>query len=215
MAKRGRPKRRELTKHRVDIQDRRNRVMELARAGNTLSQIAKLIGVTSTTIDRDIKAQLKAAAAACPKTSAYRHLQRERYEALLVAVWDQATSGDLDAVAAARRILARIDTLLGVEVPKKIQAEIAGVDGGPIEVNTKVEICARLPDNGRDPVVHAKDITSGMRRSWTFAIVLVDVRLNAGAILNDDMPSSMWLLCSVVPDFENNSRTSRQRQVNP
>ena len=109
---------------------RRDQVMTYTLSGASLRQIARAIGVSFMTVQRDINARLEASASQCPATAKYRQLQREQLNHLLSTWWPRARE-DLGALDRVLKILEREAKLLGLDAP--VRQEITGAEGGPVE----------------------------------------------------------------------------------
>ena len=125
----------ETTAQKVQREDRREKVMELAFAGYSLRRIASEIGVSHVTVSRDIEARLKTAAEASPDTRKYRELHRLRLNRLMTAWWRKALH-DPDALGNVLRILDREAKLLGLDAPTKLD------HGGSVRVDSKPDLSA-------------------------------------------------------------------------
>ena len=101
---------------RVHIEKRRDEVMELAVEGVASREIARRLGVSDTTIAKDIKTRLKVAAEACPSTARYRQMHRQRIGDLLSAWWTKAKD-DVFVLDRVIRLLERDAKLMGLDKP--------------------------------------------------------------------------------------------------
>ena len=115
----------------AEREDRRDQVMGFVLGGASIRQISRAIGVSHTTVRRDINARLEASASQCPATAKYRQLQREQLNHLLRTWWPRARE-DLGALDRVLKILEREAKLLGLDAPAK--QEITGSDGGPVQI---------------------------------------------------------------------------------
>lgn len=107
------------TEQKVEIAERRKRVLDLRLAGVTYRAIAKAEGVSHATIVSDVQAAL----ADIPRHSAdeLRQVETERLDQLQRAVWGDALKGHLGAVDKALRIVDRRARLLGLDAPQQVQ----------------------------------------------------------------------------------------------
>ena len=112
-------------------EERRDRVMTFRLGGASIREIVRQTGISHGTVQRDINARIEASASQCPETSQYRELQRNQLNSLLVAWWPRART-DHVAFDHVRWILEREAKLLGLDAP--VRKEIAGPDGGPVQV---------------------------------------------------------------------------------
>jgi hypothetical protein len=95
------------------------------RAGATWEEIAHHSGYNSA------QAACKAVSSYLKKQSSieandYRMLQKMRYERKLVSLDEQTSKGDIQAINAWVKIMARLDTLMGVEAPKQLDVTSGG-----------------------------------------------------------------------------------------
>lgn len=114
--------------------DRKRRVAAYVTMNSTatLQQIADALGITKSTVYRDVQElhqQWREQAAA--DVAVERGLAVHRLNALLMSVWPQAKGGDIRAVKEARELINAIGRIYGVDAPTKL----AGPDGvGPVAV---------------------------------------------------------------------------------
>lgn len=95
------------------VVERRTRAVALARSGASYDDIAKELGYANRSgAWKAVQASLRAVQA--DTVDEYRALTIDRLEALLAAVWDKAMTGDIHAVAAARRIVDAESRVLGL-----------------------------------------------------------------------------------------------------
>ena len=134
----------------VERENRRDEVMRLTLAGYFTRQIAKLIGVSHTTVENDITARLHAAAAECKDTRDYREIQRQRLSVLRKAWWDRAVGQpasetaaeippDPDAFNAIMKLEIRESKLLGTDEPKEVK------HSGAIDLNLRPDFSQLTP----------------------------------------------------------------------
>lgn len=145
------PVRRRPTPRMAQAATQERQALELRKAGVTFQQIAAQLGY------RDAAGAHKAVTRALDRVPAMgveelREVDSERLERLLLAVWQQAISGDLKAIDRALRILDQRARLLGLEVPKSVAAEVSVHPGVPAEVEKKLA-AARAAVDGHALVV--------------------------------------------------------------
>lgn len=110
---------------------RRAQEFELRKAGATLAQIGELFGLNIQTVSDDIDWCFRQLLP--PQNIAdLRALEVERLEKMRLGLWARATAGDVDAVNATLRIMARFARLVGLDAPVKL----AGHDGGALVVES-------------------------------------------------------------------------------
>ena len=112
-------------------EERRDRVMSLVLSGLSIRGIVHQTGISHGTVQRDIHARLKAAAAECPHTDQYRQIHQQRINQLFMSWWNRAQD-DLAALDRVLRLLDREAKLLGLDAPAKQQ--ITGPDGGLVQI---------------------------------------------------------------------------------
>lgn len=123
--------------------ERTAEVMALRKDGKDIAEIAELVDLSGPTVAKIIRETV-------PKVylgeaEAFMELTMKRQEALLAAVWRNALNGDLEAVEQARKVIADMRTLTGIDAPKR--QELTGKDGGPLEIAAAGErIEQRLAD---------------------------------------------------------------------
>ena len=106
-----RPKRARLT-------DRRRRALELRMKGLTFSDIARQVGYASPSGAYEaVRAALNSDAGVA--NDEFRKLHLARLEALLKAVWDTASRGELGAIDRALRVLDWEAKLSGLDLPRQ------------------------------------------------------------------------------------------------
>lgn len=123
---------------RIELELRRQRVIQLKIAGASERQIAELEGVSQNTIWKDVKAGLKAHAdASAEDREELRSLMMMRYERLVMAWWPQAIGGDHRAAEILRGYLADIRTINALD-PKVPPAVVVNAD--TIDQSERLEI---------------------------------------------------------------------------
>ena len=104
--------------------------VDLRKAGRSYDEIARAVGCSRSMAHKAVTIALREIA---DKTSEsadeLRTLELARLDALLVALWPAATSGDCRAADRVLRISERRSKLLGLDIPVRAEAEIKlGVD---------------------------------------------------------------------------------------
>lgn len=116
-------------------EDRRKRVYELLLAGRSYSEIATAVGVTKSTVARDVKLlldQLRADTLA--DAEAWRRLQVAQIDRGIAALWEGYDGGDLATVDRMLRLLERKAKLLGLDAPTQV------VTAGTVTYNVDPEV---------------------------------------------------------------------------
>lgn len=113
------------------IAQRRREVLIMKIQGRTAAEIAEHFGMSPATARSDLsRAVKKAHALEVQDAGLYRYIQGARLEALLRAIWPDASDGDLRAGEQARKYIADLTDLFGLKIP--VRTEISGPDGGNI-----------------------------------------------------------------------------------
>ena len=107
-------------RRKIEIEDRRDRVMHLARVGMTTRRIGAELKIGASTVSRDITARIKEHSKQCEDTKQMRLAEIERLDALLTVWWDKAGE-DLHALDRVLKIQAQRVRLLGIEPPKHVR----------------------------------------------------------------------------------------------
>ncbi len=116
--------------------ERKNRIVELRRAGYLLREIADDVGCSPQYAHKVIVTHLNALSERLAEDVARLRAQEyERLEAALKAVWPQALEGDLKATDRIIKIMERKAKLFGLDAPAR--QELSGREGGPLEVEGK------------------------------------------------------------------------------
>jgi AcrR family transcriptional regulator len=168
-------------------EERRRQVAALTLRGLSLAAIAEQLGVSKTTVfdDREaIRSEWQQERLA--DFDAHVDLAGRRLDALLGAVWESATTGDLDAVEVALKIEDRRAQLLGLDAPKRatIRADVtvnrddigdeldakfrAAFDVVKLEHTAEIEAARRLQDTAGDVGMVARAVL----RSWDEPVAL-------------------------------------------
>ena len=128
----------------IDTQMRRNFVLDLRKSGATYRQIAdaaiKRFGADDLPNGYDARYAYQDVARELDKLKAVvgdlaedvRELEIQRLDALLLALWPQASKGNQGAVDRVLRIMERRSKLLGLDAPTR--QEFSGIDGGAIVI---------------------------------------------------------------------------------
>lgn len=119
------------SERRVKATERQRQALELRKAGASFEAIADRLGYGSKSgayqaVMSAIKRTLREPA------DEVRELEEQRLDALLLAIWPQATKGNQGAIDRALRIMERRARLLGLDKPAKL--EHSGPSGGPIPI---------------------------------------------------------------------------------
>jgi hypothetical protein len=118
------------TQHNAELAVKQRKAVELRVTGLTLDEIADRLGYADASgAYRAVKRGLLETQR--PAADELRELLTRRYEALLIAVWPKATSGDLNAIRTAGRLLDSLSRLL---VPLRVEQ----VEGSASEVDESI-----------------------------------------------------------------------------
>lgn len=107
----------------IDRAERQELCLNLRRQGHTIREIAVLLGVSANTVWRDLKTTITD----IPRQEAEELRQQEvqRLDNLQRAIWEKATSGDLQAIDRCVRIIERRCKLLGLDLPPQMNVSAA------------------------------------------------------------------------------------------
>lgn len=114
---------------RIESVERQRRALEMRKAGMTYTAIGKELGCSHQYAQVAVEAALKRVLQ--EPADAVRKLECERLDAMLLGTWARAATGNLGALDAVLKIMARRARLLGLDVPT-----ISGVFGGVASVNS-------------------------------------------------------------------------------
>jgi hypothetical protein len=122
------------------IAERRVRAFGLRKAGASYRQIAQQLGVSLNTAWADVTAELvELRTRTADDVRAYRDLELQRCDEMMLGLWPAVRAGDARAVFAAVKVMDRRARLLGLDAPTKH----AGPDGGPLQTVLKVTFGGR------------------------------------------------------------------------
>lgn len=121
--------------------ERQRQALELRKAGVPYAKIAEQLQY------KDRSSAFRSVQAALKKTlqepaDELRTLELERLDALMLALWPQARSGNQGAVDRVLRIMERRARLLGLDAPTRTDLTTKGKELS--------QVLVFLPDNGRD-----------------------------------------------------------------
>jgi hypothetical protein len=106
---------------RLAVVEKQCQALELRKAGRTYAAIAQELGYCSPSgAEKAVRVAIRKILAE-PGEEVIA-MERERLDALLGAVWEQALAGDFQAVDRALKIMERRARLLGLDRPLKIEA---------------------------------------------------------------------------------------------
>lgn len=104
----------------VNYTERRQKVLELRKAGASLRAIAQALNVSHETIRNDIQAVMEdLQKEAVAEAAQYKALELERLDALQTKLWGDAMRGHHGAVDRVLRVMERRAKLLGLDAPTK------------------------------------------------------------------------------------------------
>ena len=119
----------------LDKQEKAEKIIELRRTGATWELIAKATGYANAS--GAYKAYQKILASMVyPKLEEYRHMELDLYDRLQLGVYERAKNGDIRAIDTILRISDRRRSIIGLDAPSKIQAEVITYDGAILEQHT-------------------------------------------------------------------------------
>ncbi len=123
---------------RIAAAERRIQALELRKAGASYRRIGEALGVAAVTAHNDVhRALADLIAAQNSSAKEYQALELERLDAMLLAVWTDASHGHLGAVDRVLRISERRAKLLGLDAPLKMDVAVVAV------VSEIVGLCER------------------------------------------------------------------------
>jgi hypothetical protein len=121
---------------RITAAERRERVIEMRRAGYLYREIASEVGLTEARCNDIVKQYLQKMEDRCSELSEeIRQLEVERLDGLFRSAWEVAmgtSNGRLRALEMAVKIQERRAKLLGLDSPER--QEIMGPNGGPVQM---------------------------------------------------------------------------------
>lgn len=131
-------------------EERRRRVSELVLKGLSQEQIAAELGISDSTVCRDLKV-LSAGWQRQATAAVGEHIAKQdaRLEALNAAIWDVAMAGDPQSVDTCLRIMKRKAALLGLDKAGKVDLTIHAQEDQDLEAKLQW-----MHDNlqaGKDP----------------------------------------------------------------
>jgi len=133
----------------IKAAEKQRKALEARKAGHTYPEIAKMCGYKSeqyayeavkTAIHKIIKEPAKEVLA----------LETQRLDKLMLGCWKVATSGDLRAIDRVVRIMERRANLLGLDAPRKSEAQVQQQDTARhvVKVVLNPEVVAALAGQG-------------------------------------------------------------------
>jgi DNA-binding CsgD family transcriptional regulator len=115
------------------LEERKLQALDLRKSGASFRVIGQQLSISHETARTYVHEALRDLADKQMELAAeYRQLELERLDRLMLAVWGNATKGDVGSINAALKISDRRAKLLGLDAPTK--QELTGKDGGAIEV---------------------------------------------------------------------------------
>jgi hypothetical protein len=116
-------------------QEKAEKIIELRRTGATWELIAKATGYANPS--GAYKAYQKILESMVfPKLEEYRHMELDLYDRLQLSVYERAKNGDMRAIETILKISDRRRSIIGLDAPSKIQAEVITYDGAILEQHT-------------------------------------------------------------------------------
>lgn len=151
------PQQRKNPKVTIDRADKQRRALELRKAGATYSQIAQVLGYTER--GGAYKAVMQALRDTVQEPAdEVRHLETERLDALLRAMWPQAMEGKGWAVDRCLAVMDRRARLLGLDAPTRTAITVVTEDVIEAEIRRlEAELGIKNAREGGDhrPVIDA------------------------------------------------------------
>ena len=122
----------------AEIEIRRKKVAANLTAGLNYRDIAGALDVSLATVASDVKMILKNwQADQVSSVDQWVQLESHRLDRAINAIWEKVTSGDLNAIDRALKIMERRARLLGLDTPSVTRLE--GADGGPMVIRVVYE----------------------------------------------------------------------------
>jgi DNA-binding Lrp family transcriptional regulator len=110
------------SKRRLEAHQRAVQALELRKAGATYDTIAARLGVTRTAVINMVRRMLQETAAA--PAAEVRELELHRLDTMILGLWQQARSGDVQAIDRVLKIMDRRASYLGLDAPKQVRVDI-------------------------------------------------------------------------------------------
>lgn len=141
---------------RINVAEKQRQALELRKAGASYAMIAERLGYENkgsayravmTALDRTLR----------EPADELRELEVARLDALLLALWPQATRGDLGAIDRVLRLMERRAKLLGLDAPTQVNVTQAARQ----EVDRLVEAGVLDPSEAEAAVREAELILRG------------------------------------------------------
>lgn len=136
---------------RVLAAERSRDACAMRKAGATYRQIADKLGITEMGAFHAVaRSMARAIGRATEDIDVVRRLDLERLDAMLLALWPQASKGVYKSIEVVLKLMERRAKLLGEDAPAKM--EHAGPGGGPIAIQTIeiVKTYERPPEDVED-----------------------------------------------------------------
>lgn len=118
------------SRKRLEVHANKLRALDLRKSGMTFQQIGVELGVSTAQAYNYVKGALKETLQ--ESADELRTLELERIDRLLLAVWQNATLGRVEAIDRAIKLMERRAKMLGLDAP--VQLEATGSAGGPMTV---------------------------------------------------------------------------------
>lgn len=109
--------------------ERQRQILELRKGGASYDQIAKATGLAGRSSARR-EFQLALQKVIEEPAKEVLALELSRLDSLVLALWQQAKTGNVAAIDRVLKIMERRASYLGLDAPKK--TELSGADGGPV-----------------------------------------------------------------------------------
>lgn len=110
------------SQRRLQAHARAVQALELRKAGATYDAIAKRLGVTDAAVIKMVR-NLLAETARQPADDV-RELELHRLDTMILGLWQQARSGDVQAIDRVLKIMDRRASYMGLDAPKQVRVDI-------------------------------------------------------------------------------------------
>ena len=154
----------------IEVELRRYRILEMKLAGATERQIAEREGVSPGLVTRDVQKVLSDLAKQnAGKADEVRALQNERYNALMLRLWQTAMQGDKDAIDRVLRVMDRINQINGV-IPDRplinmsLEQNMLAINNAPVTFRIETasdDTDAAIPETESIPEAAGRNILEG------------------------------------------------------
>jgi len=135
---------------RIRAAEREKQATAMRLAGATYRQIGERLGISEAGAWQAVRRALeRTRKTTADEAEHLRAIECERIDAMLLAVWPQASKGHLGAVATVVKLMARRAMLLGLDAPQR--QEMTGADGAPLMFSWSTALRLHNDDGDDDP----------------------------------------------------------------